>query len=281
DALGSVTRKTDALGVRVQDRVYEPFGESLEVTTRAPQWPQGMAYTGHVLDNLTRITYAQARYYDQLMGRFMSVDPVAPDAGSFNRYWYANNNPYNNIDPDGREVYDCRGKSDCAGEIKIADLNEGDSVITNGATVEVGKSRVTVTLNNKGQTGANAARTGPVLVPKAPAGVNVDKNIAQAGDMSPFEFRNHVKNKGPWDYKQLDGEFEPFGNFNYGATGRAVGFPSSTLLQRAGAAQSAARTSRPGWGHHGGWLPGTGSGDNGDDPIDQFWIQQGIRYEGR
>jgi len=88
----------------VQDRVYEPFGESLEVTTRAPQWPQGMAYTGHVLDNLTRITYAQARYYDQLMGRFMSVDPVAPDAGSFNRYWYANNNPYNNIDPDGRKA---------------------------------------------------------------------------------------------------------------------------------------------------------------------------------
>ncbi|HUD41091.1 MAG TPA: RHS repeat-associated core domain-containing protein [Dokdonella sp.] len=104
DALGSVTRKTDALGVRVQDRVYEPFGESLEVTTRAPQWPQGMAYTGHVLDNLTRITYAQARYYDQLMGRFMSVDPVAPDAGSFNRYWYANNNPFSNVDRDGRQA---------------------------------------------------------------------------------------------------------------------------------------------------------------------------------
>jgi RHS repeat-associated protein len=104
DALGSVTRKTDASGVRVQDRVYEPFGESLEVTTRAPQWPQGMAYTGHVLDNLTRITYAQARYYDQLMGRFMSVDPVAPDAGNFNRYWYANNSPYGNIDPDGRQA---------------------------------------------------------------------------------------------------------------------------------------------------------------------------------
>jgi RHS repeat-associated protein len=112
DALGSVTRKTDASGVRVQDRVYEPFGESLEVTTRAPQWPQGMAYTGHVLDNLTRITYAQARHYDQLMGRFMSVDPVAPDAGSFNRYWYANNSPYSNIDPDGREA--CGKDTTCA-----------------------------------------------------------------------------------------------------------------------------------------------------------------------
>ncbi|ANB17026.1 RHS repeat-associated core domain-containing protein [Dokdonella koreensis] len=102
DALGSVTRKTNSTGGIVEDRIYEPYGESLEVTTRAPQWPQGMAYTGHVLDNLTRITYAQARYYDQLMGRFMSPDPVAPDAGNFNRYWYANNSPFSNIDPDGR-----------------------------------------------------------------------------------------------------------------------------------------------------------------------------------
>lgn len=104
DALGRVTRKTDASGVRVQDRVYEPFGESLEVTTRALQWPQGMAYTGHVLDNLTRITYAQARYYDQLLGRFMSVDPAAPDVGSFERYWYADNNPFSKVDRDGCQV---------------------------------------------------------------------------------------------------------------------------------------------------------------------------------
>lgn len=102
DALGSVTRKTNATGVLIEDRVYEPYGESLDFTTRTPQWPQGMAYTGHVLDNLTRVTYAQGRYYDQLMGRFMSVDPVIPSADSFNRYWYANNNPFSNFDPDGR-----------------------------------------------------------------------------------------------------------------------------------------------------------------------------------
>jgi uncharacterized protein RhaS with RHS repeats len=45
----------------------------------------------------------QQRYYDPIAGRFLSIDPVAADAGSFNRYWYANNNPYKNIDPDGRE----------------------------------------------------------------------------------------------------------------------------------------------------------------------------------
>ncbi len=48
----------------------------------------------------------QARYYDPLIGRFLSIDPVgfstnAP--GMFNRYAYTLNDPVNNVDPDGRE----------------------------------------------------------------------------------------------------------------------------------------------------------------------------------
>lgn len=38
------------------------------------------------------------RYYDPGIGRFLSVDPVTANSGTganFNRYWYANNNPYN------------------------------------------------------------------------------------------------------------------------------------------------------------------------------------------
>src|SRR3546814_2627857 len=46
----------------------------------------------------------QQRYYDPRVGRFWSVDPVTVDSvgGNFNRYWYANNNPYRFTDPDGR-----------------------------------------------------------------------------------------------------------------------------------------------------------------------------------
>jgi hypothetical protein len=47
----------------------------------------------------------QQRYYDPAIGRFLSVDPVAADGtsgGNFNRYWYANDNPYKFTDPDGR-----------------------------------------------------------------------------------------------------------------------------------------------------------------------------------
>jgi RHS repeat-associated protein len=51
--------------------------------------------------------YMQQRYYEPLAGRFLSVDPVTTDGGtggSFNRYAYANNNPYRFKDPDGRKV---------------------------------------------------------------------------------------------------------------------------------------------------------------------------------
>ncbi|HWT20866.1 MAG TPA: RHS repeat-associated core domain-containing protein, partial [Variovorax sp.] len=56
-------------------------------------------------DSFTQLSYMQQRYYDPLIGRFMSNDPVASsstDGANFNRYWYANNNPYAFTDPDGR-----------------------------------------------------------------------------------------------------------------------------------------------------------------------------------
>jgi RHS repeat-associated protein len=61
-------------------------------------------YTGHVEDRDLSLTYMQQRYYDPVIGRFYSNDPVGftgePD--TFNRYSYANNNPYKYTDPDGR-----------------------------------------------------------------------------------------------------------------------------------------------------------------------------------
>lgn len=116
-----------------------------------------------------------------------------------------------------------------------------------------------------------------------PPGADVDGNMKAASSMSPISFRDSVKNKGPWDYKQKGSEYEEFGNYNYGAAGRAAHFPSSILRQEAGIAQTAAGTTDQfgRWGEPGRRLmPWTGNGSFGDDPSDQFWIQQGIRrYE--
>jgi RHS repeat-associated protein len=46
--------------------------------------------------------YMQARYYDPVIGRFYSNDPLGyRDLHSFNRYAYVNNNPYAYVDPTG------------------------------------------------------------------------------------------------------------------------------------------------------------------------------------
>ena len=100
DALGSVVALTDQSRTVVERREYEPYGTQLTPTVQ-----DGPGYTGHVQDAATGLTYMQQRYYDPIVGRFLSVDPVTANSSTganFNRYWYANNNPYKFIDPDGR-----------------------------------------------------------------------------------------------------------------------------------------------------------------------------------
>ncbi len=109
DALGSPVAVTDAARTIVEKSQYEPYGGLLNRPLE-----DGPGYTGHVSDAATGLSYMQQRYYDPKIGggRFLSVDPVTATSvgGNFNRYWYANNNPYKYTDPDGREVA-CNGKT--------------------------------------------------------------------------------------------------------------------------------------------------------------------------
>jgi RHS repeat-associated protein len=63
-------------------------------------------FTDHTFEAETGLTYMQARPYDPVAGRFLSVDPVTfmqdGRTGMFNRYSYTLNDPVNMVDPDGR-----------------------------------------------------------------------------------------------------------------------------------------------------------------------------------
>jgi len=101
DAIGTPVVVTDAAGVVIEVSEYEPFGQLVNRPLT-----DGPGFTGHVQDAVTGLTYMQQRYYDPLLGRFLSVDPVAANSspgGNFNRFWYAENSPYKFIDPDGRQ----------------------------------------------------------------------------------------------------------------------------------------------------------------------------------
>ena len=100
DALGSVVAETDADGNVIRRYDYTPYGEVIDGQTM-----DGPGYTGHVSDSSTGLSYMQQRYMDPRLGVFLSVDPVTAyeqPVRQFNRYRYANGNPYSFTDPDGR-----------------------------------------------------------------------------------------------------------------------------------------------------------------------------------
>jgi RHS repeat-associated protein len=92
---------TDASRNVVERTYYAPYGQVLNRDLR-----DGPGYGGHEEDPETNLVYMQQRYYDPEAGRFLSTDSVQADGGggSFNRYEYANDNPYRYTDPDGRKT---------------------------------------------------------------------------------------------------------------------------------------------------------------------------------
>ncbi len=98
DHLGSVQAMTVA-GTLVQRITYRPYGERLATTSTVGQ-PRG--FTGQEQD-ATGLLYLHARYYDPMLGRFLSPDPTIPSPRllGLNRYAYAQDNPVNLVDLDG------------------------------------------------------------------------------------------------------------------------------------------------------------------------------------
>jgi RHS repeat-associated protein len=105
DLAGSPMAATDINGAIVWKEDYSPYGERKQkeaASSNQHQW-----FGGKVQDSETGLSYFDARYYDPVVGRFMGVDAVGFNPGnlqSFNRYAYANNNPYKFVDPSGNSA---------------------------------------------------------------------------------------------------------------------------------------------------------------------------------
>jgi len=105
DSLGSPVAGTDESGALLWKEDYKPYGERIRKQVESDK--NNRWYTGHPEDKETGLTYAGARFYDSVTGRFLAIDPVGfteDNLQMFNRYAYANNNPYKYVDPDGRAI---------------------------------------------------------------------------------------------------------------------------------------------------------------------------------
>jgi RHS repeat-associated protein len=103
DAQGNTVLSTNAQGEVLWRERFHPFGQPIVQSEASKQ--QRQMFHGKPYDRDTGLSYFGARDYDPVVGRFMGMDPVAPDPTnihSFNRYAYGNNNPLKYTDPDGR-----------------------------------------------------------------------------------------------------------------------------------------------------------------------------------
>lgn len=111
DHLGSATLLTDDQGHVIERNRYTPYG-----TERDQHAAPVVAhrFTGKEPDAETGLYYYGARFYDPVVGRFMSADPLwvqQPEEGLgrpqvLNMYAYGNNNPTRYTDPTGEDVWD-------------------------------------------------------------------------------------------------------------------------------------------------------------------------------
>ncbi len=102
DVLGSPVAATDQSGNVLWREDYNPYGDKR--LNEAASTNRDVWYTGKQYENRTGLSYFGARYYDPTVGRFTGMDPVRFDGANihtFNRYAYANNNPYLTSDPIG------------------------------------------------------------------------------------------------------------------------------------------------------------------------------------
>ena len=101
DHLGSTRLMTDESGQSIKRYEYAAFGETLSSSGTANN---EHGFTGHISDAESGLVYMVARYYDPILGRFISADSIVPDPSNpqaLNRYSYVYNNPISNVDPTG------------------------------------------------------------------------------------------------------------------------------------------------------------------------------------
>jgi RHS repeat-associated protein len=104
DHLGSNRVVLDASGNIVQSTEYYPFGAHYIKSTNQEKQPY--KFGGKELDHLFDLDCYdfEARMYDPVLGRFMTMDPLNEKYYSISPYAYCLNNPMKYVDPDGKDI---------------------------------------------------------------------------------------------------------------------------------------------------------------------------------
>ncbi|QEM09106.1 DUF6443 domain-containing protein [Mucilaginibacter rubeus] len=300
DHLGNNRVTFDQNNGKVGEDDYYPFG--LNVHRQLNGGNKYLYNNKELQDELNQYDYG-ARFYDPVVARWTSVDPLAEKFRRWSTYNYGDDNPIRNIDPDGMGTTSVH--VDKYGTVLSNHPEDGDNHVYEH---DKAKTKADVEKNysakNTGAGGKDIGELGGKINASNIIKNLLDKNIPIAKDIiNPFTFKTLVQKGGDWDFKnsnsnrstifdvaerfkqnggsetqfqfgKLSMSAEDFGNFHYGAVGTQLYFGSDyRLLHEAGLAQIADGTSRIEWSGHMGTRP-----PYGDDPKDQEWIKIGIAY---
>jgi RHS repeat-associated protein len=109
EGAGNVIALIDVNRTIVNRYRYSAFGQ-LEDSSEAITNP--IRFAGREYDSETQLYYNRARYYDPALHRFVSEDPIGL-SGGINQFAYAGNDPMNQSDPSGTNVFDHMGRGPC------------------------------------------------------------------------------------------------------------------------------------------------------------------------
>ena len=140
NALGSTVGLTGSGGKYLNRYSYLPFGESRMKTEVIPN---PFAYIGEwgVMGEGDGLDFMRARFYTPAEGRFLSTDPIG-QAGGFNVYTYAENQPTNYIDDTGTGVGGV-GKNRKVPKVTPPKTNEQNKDSTSASRITIRKRRGT------------------------------------------------------------------------------------------------------------------------------------------
>ncbi len=143
DHLGGLNASTDETGALTEVVDYYPYGDQRISTTYNGADPEQRKYTGHEYDAESDLTYANARYYEQNLGKWVSLDVASRDnpreflidPQQLNSYSYGRNNPLILVDPTGNKVSEYQPYSPSGSNYQLRDLigeYRGTSIFSRG-----------------------------------------------------------------------------------------------------------------------------------------------------
>lgn len=167
DDLDSLLALTDASGARVGRYELDGFGNVMTLQGDA----EGLAprFAGRPLDTAVGLYDMRARFYDPMVGRFISPDPVfgnLDDPLSFAPYLYARNNPWGYVDRFGDQATPTLDAGNAAwGRIPSVDLVKLDKYPQYGGGV-FGRPLFGVFPYEQFNNTIDAGRIAPLVLPR-------------------------------------------------------------------------------------------------------------------